>query len=157
MKIGSRALNVALQQLIMSYATHKQRTLQGGPCVDEHAPPAQAEMCSSELERVARELSSKSMQLEVLKNRCKELSSHNQTLADAARGSQATIACLAQQEADLLDKCGPSFWCLRTIAKSHLGLAARQYQNTTCLRVGWSHPLSIVWHPRGKLCHLVQL
>ena len=93
----------------MSYAAHKQRTTQAVAPAHEHAPPGDMQMCSSELERVARELSSKSMQLEVLKNRCKELVNHNQTLTDAVRGSQATIHCLDHQEADLLEKCGPSF------------------------------------------------
>lgn len=111
MKIGSRALNVALQQLIMSYAAHKQRTAQASIPVDEQAPSVETQLCSSELERVARELCSKSMQLEVLKNRCKELDNQNQTLIAGADASQATIDCLNRQESDLLEKCALSCTC----------------------------------------------
>lgn len=103
--IGSRALNVSLQQLIVSYAAHKGRQAHGKSSLgDDHSHSA--DMPSApEADRVDRELLSKRMQLKVLKNRSIELTKKSEAMTAAAAASQSTIDAYTQQETALTETC----------------------------------------------------
>jgi hypothetical protein len=112
-QISSRALNVALQQLIMSYATHKKLSAQAtnSDQAEDTGLLGEGHTCTTELQRISRELASKSVKLEVLKNRSKELILQKESLMADTVAAQSTIDCLGQQETDFLEKYDVCFTC----------------------------------------------